>query len=336
MNKPLKIGIIGVGRWGINYLRTFNELNNATVKWICATKESTLKEALIKVNLKSPVETTTNSEDILEDKEVDAVAIVTPGTTHYKLIKDALNSNKHTIVEKPVAFHSKDVEDLIKISKEKRKILMVGHLHLFNSGIQRVKQDIKSNLFGNINYIHLSHFGNGPIRNDMNALWDFFPHTVSILLYLLEKSPLRLSVNGASYVNKGIEDVVTMDMVFPNKIFAMSIASWLYPLKKMDIIIVGEKLYATFEDYAKDEKLKYYYSRPKIVKKRILIQDKGYIAPKVKDSKPLTEQLKHFLYCIKKNKIPLTDGHEALKVVKVLEAAQMSLKNDGLMVEVPQ
>ncbi len=334
MGRPINIGIIGIGRWGINYLRTFNELENSMVKWICATKKATLKEASTKLNLSPNIKTTTDYKDILNDKEIKAVAIVTPGSTHYQLAKKALLSNKHVIVEKPLSLSSRDVKKLIKISEKKNKILMVGHLHIFNPGIQKLKADIDNGLLGKINFMHFSHFGNGPIRSDMGAIWDFFPHTVSILLHILKKFPLMVSVNGASYIKNGIEDVVTMDMVFPNNIFVTSIASWLYPLKKMDIVVVGEKRYAAFDDYAKADKLKYYDSRPRIDEGKVILKGKGYTAPKFSGSKPLTGQLKHFLDCIENNKAPITDGYDGLKVVNILEAAQKSLRNNGSMVKI--
>lgn len=333
MGRGCNIGIIGVGRWGINYLRTLKELN-ANVSWICATKENTLKEALSKTKTKT-VKTTTNYRDVLEDTRVDAVAIATPGSTHHELTKQALLSSKHVLVEKPLAFCSRDAEELVRISKENSKILMVGHLHRFNAAIKRIKEDIQAGLFGKINYVHSFGFGNGPIRNDMSALWDFFPHDVSILLYLLAEYPLIVSANGASYISKGVEDVVTMDVKFPNDVFAAVIGSWMYPVKKRGLIIVGEKLCATFDDYATNEKLKYYGRKLKSIKGNIVIEDKRYHVPNIEDARPLTEQLKHFLDCVENNKTPLTDGHEALKVVKILECAQKSLKQNGLVVEVP-
>lgn len=322
-NKPVKIGIIGAGRWGTNYFRTFSELENAEVRWLCATKESSIEKALSNVKPRNDVKTTTNYRDILNDDELDAVAIASPGSTHYKFAKEVLQSSKHVLVEKPLAFHSDGVKNLIKISNKRKKILMVGHIHRFNPGIQRLKADIDKGLFGKINFIHFSHFGNGPIRKDMSALWDFFPHSVSILLYILEKMPLSVSATGASFIKNKIEDFAAMDMNFADKIFAHSIASWLYPSKKMNVIVIGEKIWATFDDYAEQEKLKYYESN----------SGKEYIAPHINDAKPLTEELKHFLDCIKNSKIPLTDGYEGLKVVSILEAAQKSLEIKGMPIK---
>lgn len=330
----LNIGIIGVGRWGLNYFKTLNELSNARVKWICATKESTLKEALNAVRPQNNVETATDYRKILKDEEVDAVAIASSGSTHYEIAKAALKNNKHVVVEKPVAFSSAHVKELIRLSKERKKVFMAGHLHLYNPAIRKIKQDIDTRLFGKINYFSMVHFGNGPVRNDMGAIWDFFPHSISIFLYLLGQLPLKVSVNGASCLQKGIEDIAVMDMNFSGKIFATSAASWLYPLKKMELAVVGEKLYAAFDDYAAEKKLKYYDSRPKISRGKTEIKDKGCYAPEFRDAKPLTEQLKHFLDCIENNKTPLTGGEEALKVTKVLEAAQKSLDNRGSMTKV--
>ena len=334
MKKMINIGIIGVGHFGINYLKTFNQLDNAVVRWICAANNTTQNRVSHQLNLPSSIKTTTNDKDILGDKKVDAVAIVTPGSTHYKLAKEALMSNKHVIVEKPLAFSSYQVKELIKISNKKRKKLMVGHLHRFNPCFNKLKEDIKRGIFGRINYIHSVHAGNGPVRSDMNAMWDFFPHTVSILLNLLEELPIEVSSNGKCFLNKDIEDVVTIDMVFPNKVFSTTMVSWLYPIKKMDMTIIGENLYATFDDYGKNGKLKYYKNKPPLAEKDTTMKKSGYYFPRFKDGKPLTRQLQHFLDCINFNKEPITNGVEGLKVVSVLEAVQKSLRSNGARIKV--
>lgn len=334
MKKPVNIGIIGLGRWGTNYFRTFNGLENCDVKYICSAKKTTLEESLKKVSPSKKPKSTLDYNDILDDKDIDAVAIATPGSMHFRMAKKALQANKHVLVDKPLAFTSKDASELISMANKKNRALMVGHQHLFNPGIQRLKSDMGKGLFGKINSIYLAHFGNGPVRTDMSALWDFFPHSVSIFLYLLEELPASLSVNGQSCINKGVEDMVTMDAIFPGKIFAVSVGSWLYPIKKMEMTIVGEKMYAVFDDYAESEKLKYYRSRPKFANGKIIIRDEGYEAPKLKNSRPLTEELAHFLDCVQNNKRPLTGGKEALDVTKVLEAAQESLSNNGKRVEI--
>ena len=220
----------------------------------------------------------------------------------------------HALVEKPICLKSKQAEDLIKISKKKNKILMVGHLHLFNPGIQKLKADIKLGLFGKIRYISIFHSGNGPVRTDISALWDFFPHSVSILLYLLEKYPVVISADGAAFLKKGNEDIAVMSLKFPNNIFATSTGSWIYPAKKLEIVVGGEKMYAVFDDYAQESKLKYY---------------KGIDCRNVhiENFKPLTAQIEYFLNCVRSNKIKINGGKAALDVTKILELAQKSLRN---------
>jgi len=320
----INVGVIGVGRWGMNYLRALRSAKNASVRWICSSTKETLKKAIAETKLKA--RSTTSYKEILNDREVDAVIIATSASTHYGIAKDSLLSGKHALVEKPVCLNSKDAADLLKISNKKNKILMAGHLHLFNPGIQRIKSDMKAGLFGRINYISITHTGNGPVRNDMSALWDFFPHSVSILLHFLEENPIEISASGASFLNKGIEDIATMNLKFQGNIFAESMCSWLSPLKRMEVIVAGEKLYAVFDDYAIENKLLYCRNRPKMKNGKAVTEDNGCEAVKITEAKPLAEQVKHFLYCIENKKIPINDGNAALKVTKIIECAEESMK----------
>lgn len=320
----INVGVIGVGRWGMNYLKTLKNIKNATVKWICSSTKETLGKAVAETKIDA--KRTVDYKDILKDDEIDAVIISSPAGTHYKIAKDSLLAGKNVLVEKPVCLNSKDAEKLLKISNKKKKILMAGHLHLFNPGIQRIKSDIKAGLFGRINYISITHTGNGPVRTDMSALWDFFPHSVSILLHLLEDNPIEISASGASFLSKGIEDVATMSMKFQGNVFTESMCSWLSPLKRMEVIVAGEKLYAVFDDYARENKLLYCRSRPKMTNGKAVIENKGCEAVKLSGSRPLAEQVKHFLDCIEHNKTPVNDGKAGLKVTKIIECAEESMK----------
>lgn len=306
----MKLGIIGVGKWGRNYFRTFLELG-ATVKWICARSESTLKKALEEV--KADVKTTTNYKDILEDSDVDAVAVSTPDPTHYQIVKDSLEAGKHVLVEKPFTLNSQEAEELVKLAEEKKKVLMVGHIHRFNPGIQKIKEDIDAGLFGKISFIQSIGTGTDA-RSDTSALWDYMPHDLTILSYLLGSYPESVRATG---VGEEQIDFVTAEMKIKDT-FAVCLAGWIYPVKKRELVVVGEKLSAIYDDYKRE--LKYYNG------------DEGVIA--LNDAMPLTEELKHFLDCIENNKKPVTDGHEGLKVVKVLEACEESIKKDGEPVKV--
>ncbi len=322
----LNIGIIGLGRWGTNYLRTLNEIEGITIRWVCSTKESTINESLSKVNLRISPKKTTDYRKVLKDKKIDAVIIASSGSTHYKIAANSLKSKKHVLVEKPVAFSSKEVAHLAQLSKKNKKILMAGHLHLYNPGIVRLKQDINKGVFGKIRCFYLSHFGNGPIRSDMSALWDFSPHSISILLYLVGENPLKINARGESYIRRGIKDVVTLNLTFSGNIFATATASWIYPLKEMRVIVAGEKKYAVFDDYAKEEKLKY-FDAPRPAKGEVELKNDRYYAQKISSSMPLTEEINHFVDCIINKRSPITDVNEILAVTRVIEAADKSLQS---------
>jgi UDP-2-acetamido-3-amino-2,3-dideoxy-glucuronate N-acetyltransferase len=327
----INVGIIGVGRFGSNYLKTFNQLKGANVSWICSRSQDTLEK--VKLGF-GDVKATTNYKDFLKDKDVDAVAIITPATTHYKIAKEALNAGKHIIVEKPLTVSSNECRELIEISKSQNKILMAAHIHRYNPGIQKLKEDISAGKLGKINFIHYTHLGNGPIRTDINALWDFFPHTLTILNYFFDDVPKSVSANGACYLQEKIDDIVTVSLKYRDGTYVIATGSWLYPFKRMDLIVSGSRKFAVFDDHAKKEKLKYYDNVPVIKYGRPAIDDKGYSSGHIKEARPLTSELGHFLDCVRNNKKPLTDGNEALKMIKVLEHAQKSLDNDGKWIEV--
>jgi len=307
----MEIGLIGVGRWGINYLKTLNEMGVA-VKWICASTQKSLDKAL---EINTNAETTTNYADILNDEEVEAVIIATPGATHYQIAKEALQAGKHVLVEKPLALNAKEAEELVRLAG--KKVLMVGHLHRYNAAIVKIKADIKE--FGKIRYINSVGTNNTP-RSDMSALWDFGPHDLTIISYLLGEYPKSVSANGNAFLKEGIEDVFNMSMKF-SETFATAMGTWLYPEKTRKLVVVGEKMSAIYDDYAKADKLKYYRNGD------CEVQELEHL-------KPLTEQLKHFLDCAENNKKPLTDGADGLKVVKVLEAAKESINKGGAPVKI--
>ena len=325
MKTQLNFAIIGIGRFGKNYLKTLSGIKEASVRWVCSSNHNTLNEALPDFNSNYQIKKTTNFKKILDDKDVDAVIISTPGSTHYRIAKGCLNAGKHVLVEKPFCLKSKEAKDLLKVSKNKKKICAVGHLHMFNPGIEKLRKDIKSGIFGKINYISITHLGNGPVRSDISALWDFLPHSVSIFLHLLETNPIQISINGASFLRKGVEDIVAMEMKFPNNIFAASFCSWLHPQKKMEVVVAGEKIYSVFDDYAQD-KLKYFDSVPKLVNGKIIIDDKGSRTVSISDAKPLTSQINHFIDCIKNSKTPINDAENGFVVTSILEIGQKSMK----------
>ena len=330
-DEMINSGIIGLGYWGPNYVRIFNELSQSKISYCCDiddTKFEHIKHA-------NPlIETTNNYKDLLFSSDVDAVIVSTPASTHYKIVKDCLESGKDVLVEKPIALNSKDAEELVKLAKKKKRSLMVGHTFVYHPVVQKLKEYVYNGDLGDIYYLHFSRTGLGPIRKDVNAMWDLAPHDISMLLYLLEDMPIEVSAKGQSYLQEGVEDVVFMTLRFPKNILASIHVSWLDPYKIRRVTVVGSKRMAVFDDVNKLETLKIFdkgidrYGEKSYAdygEFQLSIRDGDVHIPKIEMSEPLKNQCKHFLECIQERKKPLTNGEEGLKVVKILEDAQESL-----------
>jgi predicted dehydrogenase len=335
----MKIGIIGCGYWGSNYIRIFNELPDSNVVWVSDLK----KENLIKIKHYPNTKKTTDYKDMLREKGVDAVVVSTPASTHFEICKESLLSGKHVLVEKPITTDSKDAEELIRISEMQKRKLMVCHTFEYNPGIIALKNYIKEKILGDIFYISAKRTGLGPIRSDVNALWDLAPHDISITNYLLGSIPETTICTGMSYLQEGVEDVVFLNLKYPKNILCSVEISWLNPRKIRETVVVGSKKMAVFDDVNKNETLKIFdkgavpfgtrdfsdYSEH-----QLLIRDGDVLIPKVEQSEPLKNQCKEFLDSIKNDRKPKTDGRSGLSIVRVLEAAQKSLDNKGIEVNI--
>jgi len=322
----------------MNYVRVFNELPQSETYWCCDLDINKLN--YIK-NAYPFAKVSEDYKDILNNPEIDAVCISTPASTHYKIAKECLQSGKDVLVEKPFTMSVAEGKKLIKLSEETKRIIMVGHIFRYNHAVQQLKKYISNGDIGNVYYIHASRTGLGPIRNDVNAMWDLAPHDISIILYLLDSEPSNVIARGQSFLQEGKEDVVFMTLEFPNKIIANIHVSWLDPQKVRKVTVVGSKKMAVFDDTENLERLKIFDKGATIHKPaesygefRLLLRDGDIHIPKVDTTEPLKKEALHFLECIKERKKPLTDGEDGLKVVKILEAAQKSLKNNGKTVDV--
>lgn len=337
----VKIGIIGCGQWGRNHLRVFHELPNVEVKACSDLVQNNLEN--IKKTYKT-VETTNDYKKILEDKEIDAVVVATPSTTHYTVAKDCLLHDKNVLVEKPIAMSSDECKELIELSKKMEKILMVGHTFEYNWSVIKLNELLTEKKIGDVYYLHSSRTNLGPIRGDVNVLWDLAPHDISIFLYLLKSDPIRVEAVGEDYIQDGVEDVVFLTLHFPNNIIGHVHVSWLAPYKVRTVTVVGTKGMIVFDDVNKDEPVKIFERGVEKINTdkqystfgefQLLVRNGDVTIPKIPFSEPLKNECAHFIECIEKNENPRSDGYSGLRVVKVLEAAQKSLKNSGKSTEV--
>lgn len=338
----MKIAIIGCGSWGRNYVRVLSELENSNLLYVCDKDKEKLKE----VSRIFKVRTTTNFKEIMEDNEVQAVIVVTDTSSHFEIAKECLNNDKHILVEKPLTYSLEESEELVKLAKEKQKTLMVGHTFIYNHAIRKLKEYIGNGEVGEVLYLTAKRNNLGPIRNDVSALYDLATHDISIFLYLMDKLPKHVIANGGSFIqkDKDLEDFVNIFLEFENGVKATIEASWLSPKKVREITLVGSKKMILFDDVASD-KLTIFSKGAEAAKNvdytgmehkdyQIVLMDGDILLPKLKVPEPLKEQVVHFIESVKNNKEPITNGQNAIDVLRVLEAAQKSLKNNGEKVEI--
>ena len=330
----VNLACIGVGGWGKNLVRTFHELSDCRVLYLCDLDPKRLEGV---GHAYPDTQQTTSFEEVIADKRVEGVVIATTASEHYRLAKQALLAGKHTFVEKPMTLKSRDAEELVEIAAKSGRKLMVGHLLLYHPGIVRLKELIDSGELGEIYYLYSQRINLGVIREDENALWSFGPHDLSVMLYFLGSFPTSVSVRGKAYVRPGIEDVVFVNLTFSKDRMAQLQLSWLDPHKIRMITVVGSKKMAVFDDMENTEKLKIYDKgvyQPFFASygESLHLKFGDITIPHLEVTEPLTMECRHFLDCIQNKCEPKTDGRQGAAVVRILEAAQASLQKEGASV----
>ena len=326
----LRVGIIGIGHWGPNYARILNGQVAGAKLTACVDRVparlNTIREQYPQVAM------LTDHREMIEKKLVDAVAICTTATTHRPIAEDCLAAGLDVLVEKPIAASSEDAEAIIKAARSSDRILMVGHTFLFNPAVQAMKRHLESGELGRVLYFHFQRTGLGPIRQDVNALWDLAPHDLSMLAYWLGAEPTEVVARGQSYLKPGSDDVVFLTLRYPNDVLASIHVSWLDPVKVRRATIVGDRRMAVFDDVSLTEKLRLYDKGASYQPSggdfgafAAAVRDGDILIPSLENKEPLREQLAHFVQCVTERKQPIADGAAGLHVVRVLEAAQHEL-----------
>lgn len=333
MNR-INIALVGIGNWGSNVFRNFLQLSDANLVACCDLDEKRLNAVKSQAD---GIYCSTDLEAVLS-KDIDAVVIATSAIHHFEASKRCLQADKHVFVEKPMALNSREAEELVRLSKQKDKILMVGHLMEYHPAVDKLKEIIQQGQLGEVFYLYTQRVNLGIIRKDENALWSFAPHDISVILYLLNEEPIDVTARGESYIREGIEDVVFVNLRFADRKMAQIQLSWLDPHKIRKITIVGSKKMVVFDDMESMEKIKIYdkgvnyYPRVVSYNESLTLRFGDILIPGLKMIEPLKVECQHFLECIKSSKTPRSDGQDGLRVVKVLEAAQKSLELNGIPV----
>jgi predicted dehydrogenase len=335
-SEMVRLGVAGLGAWGWNVARSFADLKDCELVCCCDVSPRSLDAAARAWPGVAPVAT---FDEMLTNDGVEAVVIATPAVTHATFVRKALLSGRDVFVEKPFTLSVPDAEELAELADKTNRVLMVGHLLEYHPVVRRLKTMIQSGELGEVYYIYTQRVNLGRIRHDENALWSFAPHDISQILYMLEMSPTDVSVRGQSYIQPDVEDVVFLSLFFENRIMAHIHLSWLDPHKVRKTTIVGSKKMAVFDDAEAKEKLRIYDNHAEVPDIRtygdsIQVRFGDIWIPRVDMTEPLRLEAQHFIECVRDRKVPLSDAQDGLRVVRILEAAQRSLDQDGVPVKI--
>ena len=333
----IRLGVIGCGYWGPNLIRNFRNTLDCHMVVACDVQE----EHLARVRKLFPgIKTTTNHQDLF-DEDLDAVAIATPVWTHFPLAKAFLEADKHVFVEKPLTHSSKECSELIHIAEERERTLMVGHTFEYTTAVNKIKEIVSSGEIGEVLYVNSTRVNLGLFQKDINVIWDLAPHDISIITYVLNQHPVSVNACGVSHYTEGIEDVAMTTLNFSGKTIAFIRNSWIDPNKVRSMIFVGSQKMLVYDDTSPNEKIKIY---DKGVEKPPYYDNFGefqfsyrygdiYI-PRIQEQEALSIECGHFISCIKEKKTPRSDGYSGLRVIKIIEAANRSLQNNGTSITI--
>lgn len=333
----MNVAIVGLGYWGPNLVRNLYETRSCE-RLICCDLDA---KKLERIKLRYPsVETETDFLSLLDLPDLNAVVIATPVSEHYHLALAALKTGRHVFVEKPFTASSREAEALIREADGHRLVLMVGHTFEYSPPVLKIKSLIEAGELGKVFFISASRVNLGLHQKDVSVIWDLAPHDFSILFFWLGEQPNRVSALGKDYVQRGIPDVAFINLEFPSGCIAHVQVSWLAPSKLRRTAIVGSNKMLVYDDTENFEKVKIYdkgvdYKDPETFGEYQLSYRTGdVISPRLDTFEPLNYEMKHFIECCQKGTKPKTDGQNGLRVVRVLEAAEKSLRLGGKMIEI--
>jgi predicted dehydrogenase len=332
MAKRYAVGVIGTGYWGPHIARSFELTGRATIRWLC---DRDAERARMVAAGYPGARTAQDPEELFADSALDAVAISTPATTHFALTRRALEAGKHVLVEKPFTASSAEARALLRMHQETTATLMVGHVFEYNATARALKDIVESGELGTIYYLHFERTNLGPVRTDVNALWDLATHDVSIMCYLLGRAPRTVTCHGRSFLNPGVEDAVFSTFTFDGGTMAHVHASWLNPRKIRQITVVGSKKMAVWDDLDLRYPVQIYDKHiadpadvpDTFVAYKTQVVDGGAFSPSVSLNQPLRAECDHFLDCIEHGRRPQSDGYSGLRVVLAAEAAVASMRH---------
>jgi predicted dehydrogenase len=333
VKQQINMGVVGCGYWGPNLIRNFRSIPDCNLKIMCDISESRLRHLK---SLYPEVEAKTSYDNLLNDKNLDAIVVATSVKHHYPMAKASLLAGKHTLIEKPMASSIAECEELIAIAQKQGLVLMVGHTFLFSPAVRKIKEIVDHRDIGEIRYISARRLNLGLFQKDINVAWDLAPHDISIILYIMQEMPHSVNCRGGAHITSGIEDVTSMSLHFSKERSAIIHSSWHDPRKVREMTIVGSKRMIVYDDVEPLEKIKIFDARVErpphydTFAEFLYAYHYGDIySPYIKQDEPLKAECQHFVDCVRHGSNPITNGGKGLEVVQILEAASQSLKQAG-------
>ncbi len=333
--KTINVGVIGCGYWGPNLIRNFVDNDSAKLRWICDVDERRLTDMLRRYPF---AQTTTDYQKLVSDSELDAVAVVTPVATHFSIASEFLRAGKHVLLEKPLAATVQQSEQLVELAAKNARTLMVDHTFVYTGAVRKMKEIVSSGELGDLLYFDSVRINLGLFQRDINVLWDLAPHDLSIMDYLIERQPEGLSAIGSCHIEAGIENIAYLIMKFADDFIAHFHFNWLAPVKIRHTLLAGGSKMILYDDIEPTEKVRIYDKG--VTANRVADREAAYQtlvsyrtgdvwAPKLDTTEALRYVVAEFLDSIRAGRAPLTDGHAGVRVVRLLEAAQKSIKCGG-------
>jgi predicted dehydrogenase len=330
--RTVSVGVVGCGYWGPKLIRNLHALPGCDLHMVSDLRQDRLEHIQ---GLYPSVQTTTSYAELLASP-VEAVALATPVRTHYAMARQALLAGKHVLIEKPLTTTSAEAEALIVLAEQQQRVLMVGHTFEYVPAVDYVRGFVARGDLGRVFYVNSTRVNLGIFQKDINVIWDLAPHDVSMLIYMLQEKPTRVSARGAAYVQPHIEDVAWVTLGFPSGAMADIRVSWLDPCKIRRTTVVGSKKMLVYDDVEPTEKIRVYdkgvdappYSDT-LEQFHLSYRYGDITTPAISGQEPLEIECRHFVDCVRNNTPPRSDGRVGWQVVRVLEEAQASLASGG-------
>src|SRR6266850_1927038 len=334
----IRVGVIGYGYWGPNLVRNFMGAQGSAVVAVCDLREERLSPLR---KIYPTLKTFNNTDELIQDREVEAVVIATPVSSHFELAMAVLRAGKHVLVEKPLASTSEQARALFDEAAKRNLVLMVDHTFVYTDAVRKIRELIASNALGQIYYYDSVRVNLGLFQHDVNVIWDLAIHDLSIMDYVLPSRPVAVSATGISHVPGQPENVAYMTLFFPDTQIAHVHVNWLTPVKVRHTLIGGSEKMILYDDLEPSEKVKVYdkgitvTKEPEAVYKMLVSYRSGDMwAPRLDNTEALKTEALHFIDCVENGSQPETDGQAGLRMVTMMEAAERSLRGRGELVEI--